>query len=214
MSFLSKLFGGGKSRESKTPRDATNSSVSRTGVSVAYHEDVEVAGESYHRRGISSIFLSLGRPEGGVTTQLAELIPEPQNRYDRNAVRVVVNGNQIGHIPQEVSSIFRGLCDRVGRGNVATVPARIWARNDDGTWRARVTLMFSGEVEAEKDYAAERRDAEEQRAAREAARLTKAAEREAKEKLKEARRSAGGCRWTVLAALQARSFRIEAAEAV
>ncbi|WP_243874717.1 hypothetical protein [Arthrobacter woluwensis] len=77
-----------------------------------------------------------------------------------------------------------------------------------------MTLMFSGEVEAEKDYAAERRDAEEQRAAREAARLTKAAEREAKEKLKEARRSAGGCRWTVLAALQARSFRIEAAEAV
>ena len=121
--------------------------------------------------------------------------------YDRNAVRVVVMGEQVGHVPQEVSAAIARVCAGVGRGNVATVLARIWARNDDGTWRSRVTLMFSGDRESEKDYAAERRAADAYYAEREAERARKDAEKAAREAQKEARRTAGaveGQYWPLL----------------
>ncbi len=199
--FLSKLFGGDKARHTPatTPR-AAPVPPSRE-VLVSFREDIEVSGEAYYRDGIGKIFRGLGRAEGGVTMQTAYLVPEPNNKYDRNAVRVVVMGEQVGHVPQEVSAAIARVCAGVGRGNVATVLARIWARNDDGTWRSRVTLMFSGDRESEKDYAAERQQADAYYAEREAERARKEAEKAAREAHKEARRAAGaveGQYWPLL----------------
>lgn len=184
--FLSKLFGGRNTHDAET--------VSGREVHLAFGEDLEVSGEAFHRNGIGKIFRTLGRAEGGVTMQTAQLIPDPKNTYDRNAVRVVVMGQQVGHVPREFSAQIARLCARVGRGNTATVLARIWARNDDGVWRSRVTLSFSGECEDERDYAAEHREA--------AAKYANAqAERERKTAEKEARRIAGsvdGQYWPLL----------------
>lgn len=201
--FLSRLFGGDKERSEPTPAPRTAPVASSPGreVPVSFREDLEVSGEAYYRDGIGKIFRSLGRTEGGVTMQTAYLVPEPNNKYDRNAVRVVVMGEQVGHVPQEASAAIARVCAGVGRGNVATVLARIWARNDDGTWRSRVTLMFSGDRESEKDYAAERREAEAYYAEREAGRERKEAEKAAREAHKEARRTAGavdGQYWPLL----------------
>lgn len=121
-------------------------------------QDMEVAGESYRRAEIARVFLGLARPEGGVTMQEATLVPEPKNPHDRNAVKVIVRGEHVGYVPGEASAQVAAACKRLGRSRAAKVPARIWARVDDGVWRARVTLAFSGEVEDEKDYAAERRE--------------------------------------------------------
>lgn len=115
--------------------------------------------------------------------------------------RPVHLGEQVGHVPQEASAAIARVCAGVGRGNVATVLARIWARNDDDTWRSRVTLMFSGDSESEKDYAAERREADAYYAEREAERERKEAEKAAREAHKEARRTAGevdGQYWPLL----------------
>lgn len=201
--FLSRLFGGDKEKAEPTPAPRTAPVASAPGreVPVSFREDLEVSGEAYYRDGIGKIFRSLGRTEGGVTMQTAYLVPEPNNKYDRNAVRVVVLGEQVGHVPQEASAAIARVCAGVGRGNVATVLARIWARNDDGTWRSRVTLMFSGDSESEKDYAAERREAEAYYAEREAERERKEAEKAAREAHKEARRAAGevdGQYWPLL----------------
>lgn len=201
--FLSRLFGGDKEKAEPTPARRTAPVASAPGreVPVSFREDLEVSGEAYYRDGIGEIFRSLGRTEGGVTMQTAYLVPEPKNKYDRNAVRVVVLGEQVGHVPQEVSAAIARICGGVGRGNVATVLARIWARNDDGTWRSRVTLMFSGDRESEKDYAAERRAAEAHSAEREAERGRKEAEKAAREAHKESRRAAGsveGQYWPLL----------------
>lgn len=201
--FLSRLFGGDKEKAEPTPAPRTAPVASAPGreVAVSFREDLEVSGEAYYRDGIGKIFRSLGRTEGGVTMQTAYLVPEPNNKYDRNAVRVVVLGEQVGHVPQEASAAIARVCAGVGRGNVATVLARIWARNDDGTWRSRVTLMFSGDRESEKDYAAERREAEAYYAEREAERERKEAEKAAREAHKEARRTAGevdGQYWPLL----------------
>jgi hypothetical protein len=202
--FLSRLFGGDKEKTAgATPAIRTARLASAPGreVAVSFREDLEVSGEAYYREGIRTIIRSLGRTEGGVTMQTAYLVPEPNNKYDRNAVRVVVMGEQVGYVPQETSASIARLCAGVGRGNVAAVLARIWARNDDGTWRSRVTLMFSGDRESEKDYAAERRAAEAHYAEREAERARKEAQKAAREAHKEARRAAGaveGQHWPLL----------------
>jgi HIRAN domain-containing protein len=193
-SFLSRLFGGG----TEEPRTVEKPSAPVTGTAAAREvpigrgwTDIEVAGEAYHRGGLANIFCGLGRSEGGVTMQVAHLIPEPTNKYDPNAVRVVVLGHQVGHVPQEDSKTVARACQSAGRGTVAVTPARIWARNDDGLWRGRVTLMFSGDSESEKDYAAERLAAEAYNAERLAEQARKAEATAAREAGKEARRNAG-----------------------
>lgn len=201
--FLSKLFGGDKEKAQPVaaPPTSTATSAART-VAIGHDwDDLEVSGEAYYRDGIGKIFLGLGRSEGGVTMQVAHLIPEPSNKYDPHAVRVVILGHQVGHVPQENSRAVARACNSVGRGNVAVVPARIWARNDDGTWRGRVTLMFSGDSESEKDYAAERQQSEAEYAEWEAEKARKEAEKAAREAAKDARRTAGavdGQYWVLL----------------
>jgi hypothetical protein len=143
---------------------------------------------------MSRVFLGLGRPEGGVTMQVANLEPEPKNRFDRNAVKVIVRGEHVGYIPEEFSAQVAAACKQVGRGRVATAPARVWARVDGDMWRARVTLSFSGVTEEEKDYAADRRAEQERDARRAAEAQQKAAEREARDSAKLARRQAGEVR--------------------
>lgn len=201
--FLSKLFGGDREKVEPTPAPSAAPVATAPGreVPVSFREDLEVSGEAYYRDGIGKIFRGLGRTEGGVTMQTAYLVPEPNNKYDRNAVRVVVLGEQVGHVPQEVSAAIARVCAGVGRGNVATVLARIWARNDDGTWRSRVTLMFSGDRESEKDYAADRQRSEAEYAEWEAEKARKEAEKAARAAHKEARRTAGevdGQYWPLL----------------
>jgi len=156
--------------------------------------DIEVSGESYHRNEVSRVFIGLGRPEGGVTMQYAYLVPEPSNRYDRNAVKVIVSGQHVGYIPAELSRRVASACKALGVGQIAAVPARIWARADGGAWRARVTLSFSGETEAEQDYAEQRRREEARDAQRAEAIAQKTAEREARENAKVARKTAGEVR--------------------
>lgn len=190
-SFFSKLFGGGKSEPELSVQGSEVTIGTASEVVVTHHEDLEVSGESFHRGGIGHIFQTLGRAEGGVTMQIAHLVPDPKNEYDKNAVRVLVLGEQVGHVPQESSAAIARACARVGHGNVATTLARIWARNDDGVWRSRVTLMFSGERETEKDYAKDRIEYESRIAEQEAESARKASEKAAREAEKESRRNAG-----------------------
>lgn len=154
-------------------------------------DDVEVSGESYRRAEIARIFTGLGRPEGGVTMQTAVLVPEPRNPYDKNAVKVMVRGQHVGYVPADDCARVGRACRSLGRGVLVVAPVRIWARNDDGVWRARVTIAFSGSTEEEHDYAKERLEYERYTAEREAARARKSAERVAGEQLKAAQRAAG-----------------------
>jgi len=131
--------------------------------------------------------------------QQAHLVPEPTNRYDRNAVKVVIRGEHVGYVPADFSARVAGACRALSRGSVAVVPARVWARVDGNTWRARVTLAFTGASEDEQDYAAQRVEMELLEAQRAAASAQKIADREARDAAKLARREAGTVRgeyWT------------------
>ena len=188
--FLSRLLGGGDP-EPQGP-------LQPVAIGAGW-PDLEIEGEAYRRAEVSRVFNGIGRPEGGVTMQQAHLVPEPTNRFDRNAVKVIVRGEHVGYVPAEYSADVASACKALGRGSVAVAPARMWARVDDGTWRARVTLAFSGTSEAEQDYAEQRRELDAVAAQKEAERAQKAAERDAREAAKLARREAGTVRgeyWT------------------
>lgn len=118
-------------------------------------EDLEVAGESYHSKEIARLFRSWGMTDGGVTMRVATLVPEPTNRYDKNAVKVLVDGALVGYVPASDAARIKAQCARVPRGNVAACSARIWAKSAEGDWPARVTLAFSGSSERERDFGAE-----------------------------------------------------------
>ena len=66
-----------------------------------------IAGESYYFDAISSAT----NQRTGEHLMLAEIIREPENKYDSNAVRVDIDGRTVGHIPREDAPSFHPLLD-------------------------------------------------------------------------------------------------------
>ncbi|TDZ80136.1 hypothetical protein DE4585_03887 [Mycobacteroides salmoniphilum] len=115
--------------------------------------DIEVSGESYRFESFTRIFVSAGRTLGGVLMRTAVLVPEPENRYDRYAVGVYIDGLQVGWVPAEEAPRMQGVANAFARaGRQLTVLARVWACSEAGDWSARVTLSFSGQSEHEWSY--------------------------------------------------------------
>ncbi|MDN5770985.1 MAG: HIRAN domain-containing protein [Microlunatus sp.] len=92
----------------------------------------EVVGESFHAEEIRSLFPAQ-MPEGGQELILpAALIPDPQNIHDHNAVRVSVQGCDVGHLSREDAAGFQPvLLALTSRGFLPVTRARIWAYEYD-----------------------------------------------------------------------------------
>lgn len=65
---------------------------------------VDIVGESFYRDALDE----LGRT--GRKDFLAALVPDPANPYDRNAVKVVIEGRHVGHLSREMAEM---LCSRI-----------------------------------------------------------------------------------------------------
>jgi hypothetical protein len=110
-------------------------------------EQVEVAGETHHIAGIKKVFRGRSLPISGQGTEITEamcvLVPAPWNPYDSNAVAVAIEGHQVGHLPAEVACDYaRPLAELANTGLLATGQARIWAKDNSGVVRARVTILI------------------------------------------------------------------------
>ena len=79
---------------------------------------VGVAGESFYFDAISRA----ANRRTGEHLMLAEIIREPDNKYDSNAVRVAIDGRTVGHIPREDAPSFHGLL-----GYAASIDKRVFA---------------------------------------------------------------------------------------
>lgn len=67
---------------------------------------VDVAGESFYRD--SLIKICGPRCEGGVSIEVrAELVLQDDNPHDKKAVKVIVNGLQVGHLSCDDARAFR-----------------------------------------------------------------------------------------------------------
>lgn len=142
---------------------------------------IEVDDEHNHRSQVARIFHSLGYTEGGVTFQIARLLPEGRGR-----VRVEVMGEPVGYVGADKAAMVSNSVARIGKGNVAVIGARIWATAEGGTWRSRVTLEH-GAAGRERDHYAERIAAERYEAERAAAAAAKVEARQAREQEKAAK---------------------------
>jgi hypothetical protein len=58
-----------------------------------------VAGESHYQEALRAI---AGDGEVRMDTE-AHLIPEPENEYDPNAVRVEIGGHKVGYLPRDLA---------------------------------------------------------------------------------------------------------------
>lgn len=110
-------------------------------------EQVEVVGETYNAKGIKKVFADASRriTAGGTTIddEMCILVPEPWNPHDPNAVAVAVGRHQVGHLPKDLAIDYaRGLGALAAVGLLATGEARLWALNEKGVIRARVTILI------------------------------------------------------------------------
>jgi HIRAN domain len=60
----------------------------------------EVAGESHYADAIAKVLGPVGQQWKEVQAT-AQLVPEPTNKYDPNAVQVLIAGSLVGYLPKE-----------------------------------------------------------------------------------------------------------------
>lgn len=110
-------------------------------------EQIEVAGETFHTKGIRRVFADASMPITSRGNELAELqcvlVPEPWNPHDRNAIAIMIGRHQVGYLPAECAEEYvEPLGILAARRLLATGQARVWAKSDSGVVRARVTLLL------------------------------------------------------------------------
>jgi len=115
--------------------------------------EVPVVGESWHQSAL--LALTGGRRRyGGVDLELAaELIPDPDDRFDPAAVMVVIEGQVVGHLPRAWARRLSPVVERArNRTGIATCRAHIrggWDRggHDVGFFGVTLDLADPGRSE-------------------------------------------------------------------
>lgn len=171
MSLLRKLFGGSEPWVPNGPIQTWPASANFTfrGSAITFDRHpshyVDVVGESQHQS-------ALERVAGGRTTDgarypdhIAMLLPEPTNRFDTNAVRVLlVRGGDavlVGYLNREDAVSYRSVIDRVAAtGSLVMCHARLkggWDRNISFGVMLLVGAPWSLMAELDRDVGADPR---------------------------------------------------------
>lgn len=88
---------------------------------------VEVVGESFYADALRSLFPRQLDDSGRELLVRAALVPDPTNQYDRNAVKIMIDGKQVGHLPKEDAARYQPvLAALVQRGFLPVTNARVW----------------------------------------------------------------------------------------
>ncbi|MBN9624391.1 MAG: hypothetical protein J0H06_15845, partial [Actinobacteria bacterium] len=86
-------------------------------VDITGDDRIEVVGESFYRAALGRIAAAAG-PSRVVS---ASLVPDPSNPYDRNAVRVEIEGELVGHLPRDLAALVaRSIAELARQGPVTT----------------------------------------------------------------------------------------------
>jgi hypothetical protein len=94
---------------------------------------VDAVGESHYQEALETV--AGGRTSFGVHIPLitAQLVREPTNPYDPDAVRVEADGRQLGYLPKEDAPRFHAAIDKLAvQGCLATCRARLTGGWDRG----------------------------------------------------------------------------------
>jgi hypothetical protein len=110
-------------------------------------EQVEVAGETHYSRHIRAVFKDheMAITAKGATLREVQcvLVPEPWNDYDPNAVAVLIGTHHVGYLPAELAESYAWPLRRIAEaGRLVPGRARVWAKDESGMIRARVTILI------------------------------------------------------------------------
>ena len=81
-------------------------------VMLPYDGTVEVVGESHYKRELFKLAGRRQRTAADIPI-VAVLVREPDNRYDPNAVKVLVNGYHVGYLGRADAEAYAPLLDRL-----------------------------------------------------------------------------------------------------
>ncbi|MCO4275936.1 HIRAN domain-containing protein [Pseudarthrobacter sp. HLT3-5] len=110
--------------------------------------NVEVVGEHAYGEGIkaavrASVPPTARRGDAEVEGLQVELVAEPDNPYDSNAISVRWNGHVLGYLSREDAIRYTEPVRRIiASGFVAATTARVWAYDEGDRLRARVTVAL------------------------------------------------------------------------
>lgn len=104
---------------------------------------VNVAGESHYQEALRALTGSAGTDlvRGDFR---AVLVPEPENRHDPNAVKVLLNDRHVGYLPRAEAAAYRPMLERLaGRGRRGACEAMVSGRGgSSGTSNIGVFLRL------------------------------------------------------------------------
>ena len=87
----------------------------------------EVVREAPHERVIRDLFPDPIPARGADLDTEADLVPEPDNRFDPRAIAVRVQGQVVGHLPRDdAHRYFPVLAELVAQGLQPRVPCHLW----------------------------------------------------------------------------------------
>lgn len=98
------------------------------------HLTVDVAGTSFRQDALEKC------PRDEKIT--AKLKPEPTNKHDRNAVKVMIGKNFIGYVPRTHSSIVSGW---IREDRIESCVCEIWMDEDDRLLVASIKIQTKGD---------------------------------------------------------------------
>ncbi len=138
MGLFSWLFGNPQAPIMVSPAPAPSAPTKRaTSISLAGSGDFdhEVVGESFYQDDLDAI--CGGKCEDGHEKECTAILrPEPQNKFDKNAVAVLVQGRKVAHLSRDDAKEFHADMRRLGAAGLdATCKARInggWSRARKG----------------------------------------------------------------------------------
>ncbi len=123
----------------------------RRGLPVTIHgvHETEVVGESHHQDELLAITGGRRRYGGVDVGVVAELVPEPDNRFDPDAIAVEIDDRVVGYVRREDVEWLRPLIDdSLDMHGLATCEATIrggWDRGRDEIGWFGVTLLLPAE---------------------------------------------------------------------
>ncbi|MEE9313735.1 MAG: HIRAN domain-containing protein [Rhizobiaceae bacterium] len=103
-----------------------------------FAEDFDIVGESYYQQNLTKI-------TGGKTEESAEfhceakLVPEKNNPHDSNAVKITINGLQVGHLSRDDAADYRDWFGSV-KAKCDSVIVGGWDRGNRGAGHFGVKL--------------------------------------------------------------------------
>ena len=95
---------------------------------------LQVVGEGSYQPNLRALAGRL-TPDGPTNTDfIAALVPEPTNRYDRNAISVRIDGRVVGYLAREEAVRYRPIVEWAGaRGRILAADARLTGGWDRGS---------------------------------------------------------------------------------